>query len=67
MLMAHDPTALPNEVRFAHVASGARIAWAKSGRGPALVRVAHWMTHVEHDTASPIWRAWLTRLGRRYR
>ena len=65
MLMPHDPTVLPNEVRFAHVASGARIAWAKSGRGPALVRVAHWMTHVEHDTTSPIWRAWLTGLGRR--
>ena len=65
MLMPHDPTVLPNEVRFAHVASGARIAWAKSGRGPALVRVAHWMTHVEHDTTSPIWRPWLTGLGRR--
>ncbi len=65
MLMPHDPTVLPNEVRFAHVASGARIAWAKNGRGPALVRVAHWMTHVEHDTSSPIWRPWLTGLGRR--
>lgn len=63
--LPHAPTALPNEVRFAHVASGARIAWAKNGRGPALIRVAHWMTHVEHDTTSPIWRPWLTGLGRR--
>jgi pimeloyl-ACP methyl ester carboxylesterase len=29
-----------------------------------LVRVAHWMTHVEHDLRSPIWRPWLDRLGR---
>jgi len=51
-------------MRFARVRSGARIAWASSGSGPALVRAAHWMTHVEHDLASPIWRPWLERLGR---
>jgi len=51
--------------RFVHVASGARIAWARSGSGPPLVRVAHWMTHVEHDPASPVWRPWLARLGQR--
>ena len=28
------------------------------------MRVAHWMTHVEHDLRSPIWRPWLDRLGR---
>ena len=65
MLMPRDPTVLANEIRFAHVSSGARIAWAKSGRGPALVRVAHWMTNVEHDTTSPIWRPWLLGFGRR--
>ena len=52
------------EIRFAQVASGARIAWARHGRGPVLVRVAHWMTHVEHDLRSPIWKPWLDRLGR---
>ena len=52
------------EIRFARLASGARIAWARSGKGPVLVRVAHWMTHVEHDLRSPIWRPWLERLGR---
>jgi pimeloyl-ACP methyl ester carboxylesterase len=54
----------PQELRFTRVASGARIAWARSGRGPALLKVAHWMTHVEHDPRSPIWRPWLQRLGR---
>ena len=28
------------------------------------MRAAHWMTHVEHDLHSPIWRPWLQRLGR---
>ena len=65
--MSSEPAPGPaSEIRFARVASGARIAWARSGnRGaPVLVRVAHWMTHVEHDLRSPIWRPWLCRLGR---
>jgi pimeloyl-ACP methyl ester carboxylesterase/DNA-binding CsgD family transcriptional regulator len=59
-------TTLP--LRFAQLASGARIAWAANGQGaagtPPLVRAAHWMTHVEHDPRSPIWQPWLQRLGR---
>jgi len=64
------PTGAPlrQEIRFAHVASGARIAWARSGRighdAPVLVRTAHWMTHVEYDAVSPIFKPWLERLGR---
>jgi len=58
------PAGSAAEVRFARVDSGARIAWARNGRGAVLVRVAHWMTHVEHDLRSPIWRPWLDRLGR---
>ncbi len=65
------PAALRAELRFAPVASGARIAWAASGHGaagsPPLVRVAHWMTHVEHDLTSLIWKPWLERLGRELR
>lgn len=52
------------ELRFASVTSGTRIAWAKTGRGPALLRAAHWLTHVEHDLRSAIWRSWIERLSR---
>jgi pimeloyl-ACP methyl ester carboxylesterase/DNA-binding CsgD family transcriptional regulator len=55
---------LDQDIRFAHLASGARLAWAASGRGPPLLRAAHWMTHVAHDVRSPIWRPWLQRMGR---
>jgi pimeloyl-ACP methyl ester carboxylesterase len=58
------PHPLTQELRFAHVPSGTRIAWASNGQGPVLVRAAHWMTHVEHDPRSPLWRPWLERLGR---
>ena len=58
---------LTHELRFAPVASGARIAWARSGRagGPVLLRAAHWMTHVEHDLRSPWWQPLIARLGSR--
>lgn len=55
---------LRQQLRFARLRSGARLAWASNGKGPALVRTAHWMTHVEQDLKSPIWRPWLERLGR---
>ena len=57
---------LTHELRFTHVASGARIAWARSGRlgAPVLLRTAHWMTHVDYDLRSPLWRPFIERLGR---
>ena len=57
-------TPLRQELRFTHVASGARIAWARSGQGPPLLRAGHWMTHVEYDSDSALFRPWLERLGR---
>jgi pimeloyl-ACP methyl ester carboxylesterase/DNA-binding CsgD family transcriptional regulator len=59
--------ALRQQLRFVPVASGARIAWASVGRGPTLVRAAHWLTHVEHDAHSPIFRPWLVQLSRSLR
>ena len=64
--MASAARPLTHELRFARVASGARIAWARSGQPGAavLLRTAHWMTHVDHDLRSPWWQPLITRLGR---
>jgi pimeloyl-ACP methyl ester carboxylesterase len=51
------------EIRFCIAPDGARLAYAVHGRGPPLVRVATWLTHLELDWGSPIWRHWLDRLG----
>jgi pimeloyl-ACP methyl ester carboxylesterase/DNA-binding CsgD family transcriptional regulator len=59
------PAASP--VRFAPTPGGARIAWARTGRGPVMVRAAHWMTHVGHDAESPIWAPWIARLSEQVR
>jgi pimeloyl-ACP methyl ester carboxylesterase/DNA-binding CsgD family transcriptional regulator len=51
------------QLRFVTAADGTRIAVASIGSGPPLVRAAHWMSHVEHDLASPVWRPWLAALS----
>src|SRR5659263_13844 len=54
------------EVSFATSADGTRIAWSRHGTGPPLVRVGTWLTHLDHDWASPVWRHWLEGLGRQF-
>ncbi len=52
------------EVRFCRARDGARIAYAVCGRGPPIVRAAHWMSHLEFDWESPVWRHWIDGLSR---
>ena len=40
-----------------------KLAYAVHGDGPPIVRVATWMTHLEFDWESPVWRHWLDALG----
>ncbi|MGJ8584247.1 MAG: alpha/beta fold hydrolase [Marinosulfonomonas sp.] len=52
-------------IRFTQSSHGARIAFSKSGDGPPLVRVAHWLSHLELDWHSPIWRPLIETLDNR--
>jgi pimeloyl-ACP methyl ester carboxylesterase/DNA-binding winged helix-turn-helix (wHTH) protein len=49
-------------VRFAKSTDGTRIAFATGGSGPPLVRAGTWLTHLDHDRTSPIWRPFIDRL-----
>jgi pimeloyl-ACP methyl ester carboxylesterase/DNA-binding CsgD family transcriptional regulator len=51
-------------VYFTHSFDGARIAFGVVGDGPPLVKVANYMSHLEHDWNSPVWRHWLEELTR---
>ena len=53
-------------IRFCTSSDGTRIAIASIGSGPPLVRAAHWLSHVEYDLQSPVWRPWLTELSRNH-
>jgi pimeloyl-ACP methyl ester carboxylesterase/DNA-binding CsgD family transcriptional regulator len=43
---------------------GARLAWARHGNGSPLVKTSNWLTHLEYDWESPVWRYWLDGPGR---
>jgi pimeloyl-ACP methyl ester carboxylesterase len=53
-------------VRFCTGMDGVRLAYAVHGSGPPLVRVATWLSHLELDWESPVWRHWLRQLGERH-
>jgi pimeloyl-ACP methyl ester carboxylesterase/DNA-binding CsgD family transcriptional regulator len=50
-------------VRFCTSADGVQIAFAESGKGPPLVRVANWFTHLDFDRQSNVWRHWFDALS----
>jgi pimeloyl-ACP methyl ester carboxylesterase len=56
---------LKQEIQFCSSADGTGIAYATHGRGPPLVRASTWLTHLELDWETPLWRHWLEGLGER--
>ncbi|WP_157933037.1 alpha/beta fold hydrolase [Roseovarius salinarum] len=65
------PPGVPNgaapDIRIAQSADGTGIAWEVTGAGPPLLRAGHWLSHLELDWRSPVWRPLLDRLARRHR
>ncbi len=62
-----EPDGLHQSVGFVEVRGGVQLAVAEVGTGRPLVKAANWLTHVEYDWRSPVWRHWITELGRRFR
>lgn len=58
-----------NRQRVAYCRSrdGTGIAYAVSGDGYPVLRAGHWLTHLEHDWNSPIWRPILDTLDSRHK
>jgi len=58
-----SPTAPEQEIRFCRAQDGVRLAYAIHGSGPPLVVVSCWLSHLQHDWQSPVWRHFLDQLG----
>ncbi|WP_257429402.1 alpha/beta fold hydrolase [Nocardioides carbamazepini] len=56
-------SAVTQEVRFCRTDDGVRLAWARHGSGPPLLIVSCWLSHLQHDWQSPVWRHFLDDLG----
>lgn len=55
---------MKQHIRFCHSSDGVRLAYATSGQGPPLVKVANWLNHLEFDWQSPLYAPWLAELSR---
>ena len=57
----------PNqEIKYCRTPDGVRLAYAMSGSGSPLVKAANWMSHLEYDWESPVWRHVFRGLSRNY-
>ncbi|NDR58660.1 alpha/beta fold hydrolase [Aliiruegeria sabulilitoris] len=55
--------AVQQTIRMTLSKDGTRIAYTTTGEGPPLLRAGHFLTHLELDWVSPVWRPLLDRLG----
>lgn len=55
---------LQQQIGFCTAPDGAQIAYATVGSGPPLVKAPNWMTHLEYEWTSPIYRHLLEELAR---
>jgi pimeloyl-ACP methyl ester carboxylesterase/DNA-binding CsgD family transcriptional regulator len=62
----HDPVAAAGaqDIGFCTSDDGVRIAYARHGSGPVLVVAACWLSHLQYDWESPVWRHFLEDIGR---
>src|SRR5262245_44566592 len=61
-------TAKPRqEIRYCTTRDGVRLAYATTGSGPPLVKTSNWLTHLDFEWGSPIWRHWYAELSRHHR
>ena len=54
-------------IRYLRTSDDIRLAWAEAGSGPPLVKAASWLTHLEYDWDSPVWRHWMLFLAGHFR
>ena len=52
------------KIGFAQVKDGTRIAWARIGSGPPLIKAANWLNHLELDWDSEVWSPLFQELAR---
>jgi DNA-binding winged helix-turn-helix (wHTH) protein/pimeloyl-ACP methyl ester carboxylesterase len=55
------------EIRYCTTNDGVRLAYATTGSGPPLVKASNWLTHLDFEWGSPIWRHWYAALSLHHR
>src|SRR6266536_1447610 len=46
-------------IQYVTTSDNVRLAWADSGSRLPVVKASNWLTHLEYDWDSPVWRHWI--------
>src|SRR5262245_2266294 len=60
-------TRATQRIRYVRTADGIQLAWAEAGTGPVLIKAANWLTHLEYEWESPVWRHWIRFFAEHFR
>jgi class 3 adenylate cyclase/pimeloyl-ACP methyl ester carboxylesterase len=61
-----SPEGLEQKVKYCKSHDGSMIAYAAVGRGDFLVKAPHWLSHLEYEWRSPVWRHLMEELAGRH-
>ena len=54
-------------IRYLKTTDGIRLAWAEAGTGPVVAKAPNWLTHLEYEWESPVWRHWMRFFSQHFR
>ncbi len=54
-------------IRYLRSSDGMQLAWAEAGEGAVVVKAANWLTHLEYEWESPVWRHWIRFFAEHFR
>lgn len=57
---------MDQSIRFCTTPDRVNLAYATTGQGYPLVKAANWLSHLEFDWQSPVWKHWWEGLSERF-
>ena len=54
-------------IRYVRTSDRVQLAWAEAGAGPVMLKAANWLTHLDYEWESPVWRHWIRFFSDHYR
>jgi len=54
-------------IRYVRAPDGVQLAWAEAGTGPLLIKATNWLSHLEYEWESPVWRHWIRFFSNHFR
>ena len=57
---------LRQSIQYCRSPDGTNIAYATTGSGTPILKTGNWMSHLEYELESPLWKHWITEFSTRW-